>query len=96
MGTKTIGVKEGTYERLKAHKRGDESFSEALDRILHDVDNDWRTHAGFLSADAADDFGAEVERGLDDLDDSLSELGDRVDEESGSTAPPDADPEGDA
>jgi predicted CopG family antitoxin len=86
MGTKTIGVKERTYERLKAHKRGDESFSETLDRILGDVDADWRTHAGFLSEDAADDFATEIESGLDDLDDSLSELGDRVDEENEATS----------
>ena len=32
MASKNIGIKEDVYERLKAHKRGGESFSETLDR----------------------------------------------------------------
>lgn len=33
MGTKTISIKEEAYERLKAHKRGDESFSDVVNRL---------------------------------------------------------------
>ena len=40
MSSKNIGIREEVYERLKAHKRGDESFSDTLDRLLHDVDAD--------------------------------------------------------
>lgn len=80
MSTKNIGIRSEVYERLKAHKRGDESFSEALDRILDDIDSDWRTHAGFLSAEDADELESEIERGRDELDESLRELGDDVDE----------------
>ena len=80
MASKNIGIREDVYERLKAHKRGDESFSETLDRILHDLDSDWRTNAGFLTDEEADDLEAEVARGLEDAGDSLDELGDEVDE----------------
>ena len=80
MASKNIGIKEDVYERLKAHKRGDESFSETLDRILHELDSDWRTNAGFLTEEEAADLEAEVARGLEDADDSLDELGNEIDE----------------
>ncbi len=80
MASKNIGIKEDVYERLKTHKRGDESFSETLDRILHELDSDWRTNAGFLSDKEAADLEAEVSRGLEDVDDSFDELGDEVDD----------------
>lgn len=79
MASKNIGIKEDVYERLKAHKRADESFSETLDRILHELDSDWRTNAGFLSDGDADDLEAEVSQGLEDVDDSFDELGDEAD-----------------
>lgn len=79
MSTKNIGIRSEVYERLKAHKRGDESFSEALDRILDDIDSDWRTHAGFLSEAEAEELDAEVRRGRDALDESVQELGEEVD-----------------
>lgn len=80
MASKNIGIKEDVYERLKAHKRGDESFSETLDRILHELDSDWRTNAGFLGDEEAAALESEVDRGLDDVDDSFDELGDEIDE----------------
>jgi predicted CopG family antitoxin len=33
MGTKTIRLDEDVYERIKAHKEPDETFSEAIDRL---------------------------------------------------------------
>lgn len=80
MASKNIGIKEDVYERLKAHKRGDESFSETLDRLLQEFDSDWRTHAGFLSDDEAEELETEVSRGLNSLDDALERMGDRVDD----------------
>jgi len=80
MVSKNIGIKKDVYERLKAHKRGDESFSETLDRILHELDSDWRTNAGFLSDEEAADLEREVDRGFDDIDDSFDDLGNEIDE----------------
>ena len=34
MGSKTISIKESTYDRLKAVKSPDESFSDAIDRLV--------------------------------------------------------------
>jgi predicted CopG family antitoxin len=36
MGTKTIRLDEDVYERLKSKKRDDETFSEAVDRLMGD------------------------------------------------------------
>ena len=80
MASKNIGIKEDVYERLKAHKRGDESFSETLDRLLEELDSDWRTNAGFLSQQGADDLEAAVEQGFADLDAAFDEDGDEIDE----------------
>ncbi len=37
MATKTLTITEDAYERLAAHKEGNESFSEVIDRITHKV-----------------------------------------------------------
>jgi predicted CopG family antitoxin len=79
MASKNIGIREDVYERLKAHKRGEESFSEVLDRILRELDSDWRTNAGFLTEGGAADLEAEVAGGLEEVSDSLDELGDEID-----------------
>jgi predicted CopG family antitoxin len=34
MGTKTIGLREDVYERLKARKREGESFTDVVDRLI--------------------------------------------------------------
>ena len=34
MGTKTISIPESVYDRLKAEKGDDESFGDAIDRLL--------------------------------------------------------------
>ncbi|RJX48842.1 antitoxin VapB family protein [Halonotius pteroides] len=80
MGSKNIGIKKDVYERLKAHKRGDESFSETLDRLIHERESDWRTNAGFLSQHEADDLEAAVEQGFVDLNVAFDEDGTRIDE----------------
>jgi len=36
MGTKTVRLDDGVYERVKERKRDDETFSEAIDRIMSD------------------------------------------------------------
>lgn len=65
MGTKTIRVREDVYERLKARKRPDESFSDLLDRL---TDRDTQFERGFGAL--AD---VEFESGLAELDDRLAD-----------------------
>lgn len=63
MGTKTIRVRDEVYQRLKARKRPDESFSDLLDRL---TDRDTQFDAGF-GALADVDF----EAALGELDERL-------------------------
>ena len=58
MGTKTIGLREDVYERLKARKRDDESFTDLVDRLIDETSTDWRERFGSLPEDEA----AELER----------------------------------
>lgn len=37
MGTKSVRLDEDVYERVKAHKREDETFSDAVARLIEDV-----------------------------------------------------------
>ncbi len=48
MGTKTIGLREDVYERLKARKREDESFTDLVDRLIDESTADWRETFGSL------------------------------------------------
>jgi len=54
MGTKTIGVREEVYERLRARKRDDESFTDLLDRLIDESGGDWREGFGSVFPDEAD------------------------------------------
>ncbi|NGM71049.1 hypothetical protein G6M89_18910 [Natronolimnobius sp. AArcel1] len=69
MGTKTIGIREDVYERLKARKREDESFTDLMNRILDDTTVDWREGFGTLS----DDDAAELEQIVADSRDHTSD-----------------------
>ncbi|AUV84157.1 hypothetical protein C2R22_21515 (plasmid) [Salinigranum rubrum] len=50
MGT-TIDLTEDVYERLKARKRDDESFTDLITRLLDETAADWREGFGTLDAD---------------------------------------------
>lgn len=58
MSTKTIGIKEGVYDRLAAEKREDESFTDTIDRLIDTASSDWRHGFGRYS----DEDGEEFER----------------------------------
>lgn len=59
MGTRTVRLDEEVYERIKAHKREDETFSETIDRLT----------GGYSLLDFAGDYDeADAERHRDLLD----------------------------
>lgn len=62
MGTKTIGIRDETYERLKARKRDDESFTELVERLLDEATVEWRDGFGTLATDEMADLERAVER----------------------------------
>lgn len=61
MGTKTIGITEEVYERLKARKREDESFTDLVDRLMDEARPDWRAGFGTLPEDDATELRELVE-----------------------------------
>jgi predicted CopG family antitoxin len=58
MATKTIGIKEGVYDRLVAAKRPDESFSDTIDRLLEASAGDWREGFGTYDEETAGEMQA--------------------------------------
>jgi len=50
MTSKNLAVKEGVYTRLLDAKKGDESFSDVIERLL-DGKSDLMSYAGVLSDD---------------------------------------------
>jgi predicted CopG family antitoxin len=61
MGTKTIGLRDDVYERLKARKREDESFTDLVNRLLDEQQTDWREGFGTLDAEEAEELEQAVE-----------------------------------
>jgi len=72
MGTKTIGLREDAYERLKARKREDESFTDLVERLLDEATADWREGFGTLEAEEMDDLEQAVERARAQTSDGLA------------------------
>lgn len=62
MTTKTIGIREEVYERLKAQKRDDESFTDTVERLLEEAGTDWREGFGTLSTADAEELERVAER----------------------------------
>jgi predicted CopG family antitoxin len=59
MGTKSVQLDDDVYERVKAHKREDETVSETIDRLigapsLHDL-------GGILDEDQVDEMRKTIE-----------------------------------
>ncbi len=54
MGTKTVSLADDAYERLKAHKREGESFSDVVRRLTDTVDLE--EYYGVLSEETAEEL----------------------------------------
>lgn len=54
MSSKTISLKEETYERLRRAKGEGESFSDVIDRLLRDDEHPLYGLVGLLEEDEAD------------------------------------------
>jgi predicted CopG family antitoxin len=61
MATKTISLDEEAYERLRAHKREGESFSDVVKRIAGE--RSWKEVAGILSEEEDKTLEAAIEEG---------------------------------
>lgn len=72
MGTKTIGVRDDVYERLKARKREGESFTDLMNRLLDEATADWREGFGTLSPEEADDLEQLVAESRNQMSEGLA------------------------
>jgi predicted CopG family antitoxin len=74
MVTKTLTITEEAYDRLRAHKRADESFT---DTILRITDPDRDPMAGFGAMSDVEGFREAVKGTRDRLDDDLRDRRER-------------------
>ncbi|OVE83157.1 antitoxin VapB family protein [Natronolimnobius baerhuensis] len=70
MATKTVTITEEAYERLKAHKRSDESFTDTVIRLT-ESDTDIMNGFGVLADD--DGFASAAGRTREELDDAFDD-----------------------
>ena len=71
METKTIGIREEVYERLKAQKRDEESFTDTIERLLEESPTDWREGFGSLSAENTEELERVAERSRQSVGEGL-------------------------
>jgi predicted CopG family antitoxin len=78
MGTKMVRLEEDVYEQISSHKREDETFSEAVERLIGSPS--LLSLAGILSDEDAQSVREAVadadERATDDVDDLVERFGD--------------------
>lgn len=75
MGTKTITITEEAYNRLKEHKRDDESFTETILRITGENRNVMKGFGSWENTglrEAVESYREEFNRNLEERTDELS------------------------
>jgi len=75
MGTKSVRLEEDVYERVKAHKRENETISEAIDRLigtpsLHEL-------GGVLDGDQVDKMRKTIEDADEEDAEEVEEVAER-------------------
>lgn len=76
MGTKTIRVSEEVYEQLEARKRGDESFTDLLQRLTEEERDIYAGFGAWADTDAPEKMREAHEALNEELDDDSSEFSD--------------------
>ena len=76
MGTKSVRLDDDVYERVKAHKREDETISEAIDRLigrpsLHGL-------GGILDGDQVDAMRKTIEDADEEDAEEVEEISERL------------------
>lgn len=80
MGTKTIRVSEEVYERLKARKRDDESFTDLLKRLTDEERDIYAGFGAWKGTDRPEAMRAVHEELNEDLNDDIEEFRNVADE----------------
>jgi predicted CopG family antitoxin len=74
MATKTLTITEDAYERLKAHKRGDESFSDVVNRLSKSRDNPKKARGLWDDIDAGQDHEERHQQLGEEIDEHYDEV----------------------
>ena len=77
IATKTIGLDQETYDRLRAEKRAGESFSDTVKRLTDEVAADWRHGLGKYEDQAAE-FETAVRHAAESTAEGLARRQDEV------------------
>jgi len=77
MSTRNVRLDEDVYERIKSEKRPDETFSEAVERLIGG--SSLLDLAGILSDDEADEFRRAIDESHEAGTREIDELVDRFD-----------------
>ncbi|QSG15020.1 antitoxin VapB family protein [Halapricum desulfuricans] len=75
MSSKTISLKEETYERLRRAKGEGESFSDVIDRLLGDDEHPLYGLVGLLAEDEADRLRERSRAFREDVDSRMDSEG---------------------
>lgn len=81
MGTKNVRLDEDVYERVKSEKQDDETFSEAIDRLIGDAS--LLELVGILTEDQADAMRGAIEDVDADATADVDELVERFGDDDG-------------
>jgi len=76
MATKTITITEAAYHKLKMRKRGKESFSDVINRMMPYTN--WMDFVGVLSKKSADGLRKSVEESRRSWDEPMRYIGKKV------------------
>ena len=85
MGTKSIVIRDEVYERLKDHKRENESFTDLIDRLLDETTVDWCEGFGTLDTDEAEELERIVKKSREQTSEGLAKRQQKALEELSST-----------
>lgn len=74
MGTKNISIRDDVYRKLKASKRDDESFSDAIDRLIASREGDHPLYdlVGMLDDEEAEQLRDRVDEFREEFDEDVN------------------------
>ncbi|GAA0206919.1 antitoxin VapB family protein [Halobaculum roseum] len=75
MSTKPVRLDEDVYNRIKAHKRDDETFSEAIERLIGGPS--LRDLGGILDSETVETMRETIEAAEDDDAEEVEEIAER-------------------
>lgn len=76
MGSKNISIRDDTYEKLRARKQRDESFTDVIERLMHE-EKDFEAGFGSWSGTDADAVARETRAEMNETIERRSDAAER-------------------